>query len=107
MPLMHRRIVQGSLIRVGHKEVVPEAEISWWIHQRATIGLSHASGLGVGVVRIRPRALVERGPGGGGRISIHDETARMLIGLAAGAVLIWFLAEIAIRLATFKGGEER
>jgi hypothetical protein len=107
MPLMRRRIVQGSPIRVSHKEVVPEAEVSWWMHHRATIGLSHASGLGVGVVRIRPRALVERGPGGAGRISIHDETARMLIGLAAGAVLIWFLAEIAIRLATFKGGEER
>jgi hypothetical protein len=107
MPLVHRRIVQGSPIRVGHKQVVPEADVSWWMRHRATIGLSHASGFGVGVVRIRPVALVERGPGGSGRISIHDETARMLVGLAAGAVLIWFLAEIAIRLATFKGGEGR
>ena len=107
MPLMHRRIVQGSPIRVRHKEVVPEAEVSWWMRHRATIGQSHTSGFGVGAVRIRPVALVERGPGGRGRISIHDETARMLVGLAAGAVLIWFLAEIAIRLATFKGGEER
>ena len=107
MPVMRRRIVQGSLIRVGHKEVVPEAEISWWMHRRATIGSNHASGWGVGFIRIWPRALIERGPGGIGRISIHDETARMLVGLAAGAVLIWFLAEIAIRLATFKGGEEQ
>lgn len=107
MPFIRRRIVQGSPIRVQHKEVVPEAEVSWWMHRRATIGLKNTSGFGAGVVQIRPRALVERGPGGGGRIPIHDETARMLVGLAAGAVLIWFLAEIAIRLATFKGGEGR
>ena len=107
MPLMRRRIVQGFPIRVRHKEVVPEAEISWWMRQRATVGSSHVSGLGIGFVRIRPRALIERGPKGTGRILIHDETARMLIGLAAGAVLIWFLAEIAIRLATVKGGEGR
>lgn len=105
MPLMHRQIVQGSPIRVRHKEVVPEAEVSWWMRHRATIGQSHASGFGVGVVRIRPVALVERGQGGRGRIPIHDETARMLVGLAAGAMLIWFLAEIAIRLATLRGGE--
>lgn len=107
MPLMHRRIVRGSPIQVRDREVVPEAEVSWWVRHRATIGQRHASGLGVGVVRIRPVALVERGPGGRGRISIRDETTRMLVGLAAGAVLIWFLAEIAIRLATLKGGEGR
>jgi hypothetical protein len=37
------------------------------------------------------------------RIPIRDETMRMLAGLAAGAVFVWFLAEVAVRLATNRG----
>jgi len=48
---------------------------------------------------------VERGPMGTRRIPIRDETTRMLAGLAAGAVFVWFLAEVAVRLAANHGGE--
>ena len=106
MSLTQRRIVQGTPIRVGQKQVVPEAQVTSWLQRRATIGRHHSSGWGVGMVSIQPTALVERGPMGTHRIPIRDETTRMLVGLAAGAVFVWFLAEVAVRLATNRGGEK-
>ena len=103
MPLIQRRIIQGEPIRVGQREVVPEAQVTSWLQRRATIGTHSSSGWGLGRVSIRPRALVECGPMGMRRIPIRDETTRMLLGLAAGAVFVWFLAEIAVRLATNRG----
>jgi len=106
MPLIQHRTIRGEPIRVGQKEVVPEAQVTSWLQRRATIGTQHSSGWGAGMVSIRPTALVERGSMGTRRIPIRDETTRMLVGLAAGAVFVWFLAEIAVRLATDRGGEK-
>jgi hypothetical protein len=106
MPLIQRRIVQGTPIQVGQKEVAPEAQVTSWLQHRAVIGTDHSSGWGAGMVSIQPIALVERGPMGTHRILICDETTRMLVGLAAGAVFVWFLAEVAVRLATNRGGEK-
>jgi len=103
MPLIQRRTIRGEPIRVGQREVVPEAQVTWWLQRRATVGLHRSSGWGLGRVSIRPQALVERGPMGMRRIPIRDETTRMLLGLAAGAVFVWFLAEVAVRLATNRG----
>jgi len=64
-----------------------------------------ASGWGAGVISIRPQALVERAPAGELRIPVRDETLRMLIGVMVGALFVWFLTEIAVRLATGGGGE--
>ena len=105
MPLIQHRIVQGEPIRMGQKEVVPEAQVTWCLQRRATIGTDHSVGWGAGMVSIQPTALVERGPMGTRRIPIRDETMRMLAGLAAGAVFVWFLAEVAVRLAANHGGE--
>lgn len=106
MPLIQHRIIRGEPIRVGQREVMPEAQVTSWLQRRATIGMHHSSGWGVGRVSIRPQALVERGPMGTRRIPIRDETTRMLLGLAAGAVFVWFLAEVAVRLATNRGGRK-
>jgi len=106
MSLIQHRIVQGEPICVGQKEVVPEAQVTSWLQRRATIGTDHSLGWGAGMVSIQPTALVERGPMGARRIPIRDETTRMLAGLAAGAVFVWFLAEVAVRLATNRGGEK-
>ena len=104
--MIQRRTIQGAPIRVGQKEIVPEAQVTWWLRRRAMIRMDGASGWGAGVVSIRPTALVERGPSGEGRVPIRDETTRLLIGLLAGAVFIWFLAEIAVRLARPRGEEK-
>ena len=106
MPVIQRRTIRGEPIRVGQKEVVPEAQVTSWLQRRATIGTHHSSGWGVGRVSIRPLALVERGPMGTRRIPIRHETMRMIAGLAAGAVFVCFLAEIAVRLATNRGGRK-
>ena len=106
MPLIQRRTIRGEPICVGQREVVPEAQVTSWLRRRAVIGTHHSSGWGVGSVSIRPLAFVERGPMGTRRIPIRDETKRMLAGLAAGAVFVWFLAEIAVRLATNRGGRK-
>ena len=105
MPLIQRRIIQGEPIRVGQKEIVPEARVTGWLKRNVTIGMECAWGWGGGVVRIQPAAVIERGPEGERRIPIHDETKRLLIGLVAGAVFVFFLAYIAERLATQRGGQ--
>jgi hypothetical protein len=105
MPLIQRRVVQGEPIRVGQKEIVPEALVTSWLKRSATVGMEGVWGWGGGWVKIQPAAVIERGPEGQRRIPIRDETRRLLIGLAAGAVFVFFLAHIAERLATQRGGQ--
>lgn len=102
MPLIQHRLVQGEPIRAGQREIVPEAQVTWWMKRSGTVGANNVSGWGTGWVSIEPRALIERGPGYTRRIPIRDETAWMLMGLAAGAVFVMFLAQIAARLAGSK-----
>jgi hypothetical protein len=107
MPWFHRRIIQGEPLRVGEKEIVPEAQVTWWMRRRGIVGMDSLSGWGALLVRVRPTAVIERSPGsseGGRRIPIYDETTRLLLGLVAGAVFVLFLAQIAERLA--KGGSK-
>jgi hypothetical protein len=103
MPLIQRRITQGEPIRVGQKEIVPEALVTAWLKRSATIGMDSVRGWGAGWVNIQPTAVIERGPDGERRIPVRDATTRLLIGLAAGAVFVLFLAQIAERLATHRG----
>jgi hypothetical protein len=107
--MIHRRIIQGEPIRVGQREIVPEAQVTWWMRRRATIGMNSTSGWGAGVVSIRPTALIERDLRRARRerrVPVHDEMARLLIGLAAGTLFVWFLAEIAVGLATDKEAKD-
>jgi hypothetical protein len=107
--MIHRRIIQGDPIRVGQKQVVPEARVTWWVQRRATIGMNSTSGWGAGVVNIRPRALIELDLGSARperRVPIPDETARLLIGLAVGTLFVWFLTEIAVMLAADKEAKD-
>jgi hypothetical protein len=103
MSLIQRRIIQGEAIRVGQKEIVPEVRVTSWLKRSATVGMDGVWGWGGGWVSIQPTAVIERGPEGEKRIPIRDETARLLIGLVAGAVFVMFLAGIAERLATHQG----
>ena len=106
MPLIQRRTIQGQPIRVGEREIIPEARVTWWIKRSATIGTAGSSGWGAGLVNITPTALIERGPGTIRRIPIRDETMRLLVGLASGAVFVLFLARMAEGLAASRGGSE-
>ncbi len=103
---IHRRIIRGEPIRVGQKQIVPEAQVTWWMRRSATIGMESTLGSGGTIVRIRPRALIERTPAGERRIPIQDRTARLLAGLAAGAVFVLFLAQVAEQLGAHRGGSK-
>ena len=103
MPLIQRRVVQGEPIRVGQKEIVPEALVTSGLRRSATVGMDGVWGWSAGWVKIQPTAVIERGLDGERRIPIRDETKRLLIGLAAGAVFVFFLAEMAGRLAAQRG----
>jgi uncharacterized spore protein YtfJ len=105
MPLIQRRILQGQPIRVGQKEIIPEARVTSRLARSATVGTEGVWGWGGAWVHIRPTAVIERGPDGERRIPVQDETTRLLVGLAAGAVFVFFLAKIAERLATQQGGQ--
>ncbi len=106
MPLIQRRTIQGEPMQIGEREFTPEAQVTWLIKRSATIGMNNIGGWGAGLVNINPTALIERGPGYVRRIPIRYETTRLLLGLAAGAVFVLFLAQIAERLATSKGGSK-
>jgi len=103
MPLIHRRTIQGEPVRVGEREIIPEARVTWWMRRRSVIGMNSIGGWGAGLVDVRPTAVIERGPGYTRRIPIRDETNRLLLGLLAGAVFVLFLAQVAERLATPQG----
>jgi len=96
---MHQRLIQGEPIHVGQVELVPEARVTWWLRHQATLGERNVNAQGGGFVSIRPSALLERRDGRERRIVITDRTAQRLLGLAAGAVVIWFLAQVAVQLA--------
>ncbi len=99
MPSLQRRVIRGEPIRVMGKEYVPEATVISWGRRRATMRLDGHWAWGSAFVHIRPRALIERGPGGERRIPIRDTSLRMLAGLAAGAVFVFFLTSVAAELA--------
>ncbi len=103
---IHRRVIRGEPIRVGQKQIVPEAQVTWWMQHGATIGMASTFGSGGAIVSIRPRALIEQTPGGERRIPIQDRTIRLLAGLAAGAVFVLFLAQVAEQLGGRRGGSK-
>jgi hypothetical protein len=103
MPLIQRHTIQGEPLRVGEREIIPEAQVTTWINHSATIGAQSISGRGGGVVSIRPTAVIERVSGMTRRVPIRDETSRLLLGLVAGAIFVLFLAQVAERLAAPKG----
>ncbi len=105
MPSLRRRIILGEPIHVGQKEIIPEARVASWLRRSATVGMEGVWGWSGGWVDIQPTAVIERGPEGERRIPIRDETARLLIGLAAGAVFVFFLTRIAEGLATRRGDQ--
>lgn len=99
MPPIRQRTIHGEPIHVGQKEFVPEARVTWWLHRQATIGERGVNAQGGGFVSVRPTAILERQAGRERRIVIKDQTAPRLAGFAAGAVVIWFLAQVAVQLA--------
>ncbi len=94
-----RATVQGAPIRVGEREIVPEAEIwSWQIKQLGLSGTG-ASGGGAWWSWSRPTALLERSAGGERRVRIADLNLQFEIALITAAIVLPILLIIFTRWA--------
>jgi 3-deoxy-D-arabino-heptulosonate 7-phosphate (DAHP) synthase class II len=85
-------VVRGEPYHVGDRELIPEARIASYGRARATIGTHRTGGWGVGLVQVKPLAIVERTAEGERRIVISDATARsmrLMLGVAAAMMVIF------------------
>ena len=85
-------VVRGEPYHVGDRELIPEARISSYGRARATIGTHRTGGWGVGLVQVKPLAIVERTAQGERRIVIPDTTTRsmgLMLGAAAAIMVIF------------------
>ncbi len=89
-----RETIQGQALRVGDREIVPEAEV--WSFQAKQIGLQghSASGGGVWWSWSRPTALIERGPNGERRVPVNDVNLQFELALLVAALVLPVLLAI-------------
>jgi uncharacterized spore protein YtfJ len=97
--MIKQQTVRGEPIKVGGREIIPEARLTWMMQRHATFGLQDSSGYGGAIVTIQPTAVIEQGAGRTRRISIHNQTDQLLWGLLVGALALPLLMELAVRLA--------
>ncbi len=91
---LKRETIQGQPLRVGDREIVPEAEV--WSFQARQLGLQHnsASGGGAWWSWSHPTALIERGPHGERRVRINDVNLHFEIALLVAAIILPVLLTI-------------
>ncbi len=91
---LKHQTIQGRPLRVGDREIVPEAEV--WSFQTRQLGLQEksASGGGAWWSWSRPTALIERGPDGEQRIRIDDVNLQFEIALLVAAIVLPVLLTI-------------
>jgi hypothetical protein len=96
---LRREIIQGQPLRVGDREIVPEAEV--WSFQAKQIGLQEngASGGGAWWSWSRPTTLIERTPDGVRRVRINDVNLQLEIVLLVAAIVLPVVLTIFTRWA--------
>ena len=83
-----REIIQGQPLRVGDREIVPEAEV-WSLHaKQLKLQNDNASGGGAWWSWSRPTALIERTPDGERRVRIIDVNLQLELALIIGALVL-------------------
>lgn len=94
-----RETIQGQPVRVGDREIVPEAEV--WSVQAKQLGLQEhgTSGGGVWWSWSRPTVLIERGPDGTRRRRINDVNLQLEIVLLVAAIVLPVVLTIFTRWA--------
>lgn len=88
------KTVRGEPYYVGERTLIPLARQFSYGQAKGKIGSPRVSGWGIGLVRVRPVAVLVETPEGVDRIGIRDATATILwrmIG-AAGAVALLLIA---------------
>ena len=96
---LKRDVIQGAALRVGEREIVPEAEV--WSFQARQMGLNQpgASGAGVFWSWSRPTALIERENGSERRWRIRDGNLQLEIALLIAAIILPVVLTIFTRWA--------
>lgn len=82
---MIMRTLNGEPMLVGDRELVPVVTITGFARARR----ARAAGMGGGVLRAAPIAVIERRGGVERRILIPDATGQALRGIAAAGIALW------------------
>lgn len=94
-------VVQGEPYHLGDRVLIPEARVASYGRARATIGTHRVGGWGVGMVQVKPLAVVERTAEGEKRIVIVDATTRTLrlfLGTAMAMMVVFVCIRGLLRL---------
>jgi hypothetical protein len=89
-----RETIRGPALRVGEREIVPEAQV--WSFQTKQLGLQENGTAGGGAwwSWSRPTALIEREPGGERRVRIYDANLQLEVMLIVAAIVLPVLLTI-------------
>lgn len=98
--MIKHKLLYGEPIRVGDRQIIPQARLTWLTSRRAVFGMQNkAAANGWALIRIQPTGLIEQDRRCTRRIPIYDRTAQLLWGLLMGALAIPLLMELAVWLA--------
>ncbi len=95
---LSKETVQGDPIPVGEREIIPVVEVTAYAKRRALVGDRRLYGQGGGFVRLKPIAIIERGPTGERRIPIRDKTTQILGGLLLTALIVPWVLMLTVKL---------
>lgn len=103
---LKREVVRGQPIRLGEREIVPEAVIWSWQRADATLHQTGPATLLGGLFRwARPTALLDRAPERTYRIPVSDVNHRLEVLLLIAALLLPIVMNAAASL--WRGGAAR
>ncbi len=96
---LKREVVRGEPIKVGDREIVPEAVIWSWQRVDATLGQHAQAALKGGLFRwARPTALLDRAPERTYRVPVSDINHRLEVLLLIAAALLPVVLNAAVNL---------
>ena len=96
---LKREVVRGEPIKVGDREIVPEAVIWSWRRSEATLSQKNQAMLWGGLFRwARPTALFDRAADRTYRIPVSDVNHRLEVLLLIAAALLPIVLNVAVSL---------
>lgn len=96
---MITEIAKGEPIQVGEHEFIPLVRVTNMVRRRAYVGGNAVEGGGLGLVHMRPIAVLRQGGGDEQCLHIHDETTRSIRRRLLAAILVWCFGAILVHLA--------
>jgi hypothetical protein len=101
-PRLKSELVRGTPIQVMEAELIPLIRVRSLVRREVMFGTQTSNGTGVGLVWLKPVAVIQRLPDGvENRIPIYDAAGLAVQGMLIGALALSVLCLVATVLAQF------